>query len=75
MGPTNHAVVGCWLKFPSVLRNSRKLEEWIRQLNVGKTPWKPHDSDSVWSKHFTDGEPTVAHCFLELKLIHEKKVS
>ena len=42
---------------------------------MGKTPWKPHDSDSVWSKHFTDGEPNVAHCFLELKLIHEKKVS
>ena len=42
-------------KFPSVFEKYGKKEEWIRQFkreNKNKTPWKPYDSDRVYSKHF-----------------------
>ena len=34
---------------------------------------KPCNSDRVCSDHFVDGQPTVTHPFLELKLVYEKQ--
>ena len=63
-------------KFPSVLRNSGKREEWIKQLKgeiKKKTQWKKCGSGRVGSEHYIDFELTVAHPFQSQKFYTERK--
>ena len=47
--------------FPSIKRNGKKREAWIKSLkrqNINKTSWQPCSSDRVCDEHFLDGIPT-----------------
>lgn len=54
------------LKFPSVLRNSGKREEWIRQFQR-ENKENPHKKQVT----VAECERTVTHNFQELKVVHE----
>lgn len=62
------------LKFPSVLRNSGKREEWIRQFQR-ENKENPHKKQVTVAECEVYRERTVTHNFQELKVVHEQKVS
>ena len=51
--------------FPTLKGDPEKRNEWVKSFNrknpkTGKN-WQPSEDDRVCSKHFVDGQPTVAH--------------
>ena len=63
-------------KFQSILRYGKKREKWIGLLRPNKDniTWKPCDSDTACKYHFADGESTVSHRYLELKVGYKEKI-
>ena len=61
--------------FPSVLLNSDKRAEWTRLMKrttKRNTAWTPGSSDMVCSKHFINGQPTLANPNPTIELGYEK---
>ena len=68
-GDQSHVVAGSDLSyklycFPSSLRNGDERKRWtasLRRIKKVKSLSKPRKSDRVYSKHFVDGEPSIAN--------------
>ena len=51
-----------------------KSIEQLRQENKNKITSKPWYSNTIFSNHFVEGEPTVTHPLVEIKLDYEKQI-
>ena len=61
--------------FPSIKLNMEKRKEWIRLVareRKGHKVWTPGQSDMICSKHFADGQPTLANPNPSLDLGYDK---